>query len=108
MQTTTEQQAEVSRALQDLQDFPPVTHRIRVEELAAKPIWTFGDLGNIVDVPTSTLNQVIADNPDTPAPFFLLGRRKVIFREDALKWLRDIADRNPWQPRRNNKSTTAK
>lgn len=81
---------------------PLPTHHVQIEQVATKPIWTMLDLSIILDVPTSTLNQVIAENP---APFFMLGRRKAIFREDALNWLREVADRNPWTPRTNNKST---
>ena len=78
---------------------PLPTHHIQIEQVSTKPLWSVIDLSIVLDCPTSTLNQVIAENP---APFFLLGRRKVIFREDALKWLREVADRNPWTPRRNN------
>lgn len=85
---------------QSLRD-PLPTHHIQIEQVATKPIWSILDLSIVLEVPTSTLNQVIAENP---APFFLLGRRKVIFREDALQWLREVADRNPWQPRRNNRT----
>ena len=81
---------------------PPIQHDIRIEQIATKPVWSLADLSLVTDVPTSTLNEVIRDNP---APFFLLGRRKVIFREDALAWLREVADRNPWQPRKNNTNT---
>lgn len=90
----------VEPELQSLRD-PLPTHHIQIEQIQTKPIWSVIDLSIICDCPTSTLNQVIAENP---APFFLLGRRKVIFREDALKWLREVADRNPWQPRRNNRT----
>lgn len=102
-QTPLQQELEVSQALRLLETIPPFVHHVRIEEVTAKPIWTLSDLTVVTDVPMSTLNQVIAENP---APFFLLGRRKVIFREDALQWLREVAKRNPWQPRRNNQSTT--
>lgn len=79
----------------------PIRHvrHVRLEEVQTKPIWSLLDMTLVLDIPTSTLNQVIEQNP---APFFLLGRRKAIFREDALKWLREVAERNPWHPRRNN------
>lgn len=84
---------------------PPPVHHVMIEQVTSKPIWSLLDLSIILDVPTSTLNEVVKDNP---APFFLLGRRKVIFREDALAWLREVADRNPWTPRKNNQTEAQK
>ena len=80
---------------------PPIVQHMMIEQISTKPIWTLTDLSIVTETPVSTLNEVIKANP---APFFLLGRRKVIFREDALEWLREVATRNPWSPRTNNRS----
>ncbi len=85
------------RSLRD----PLPTHHIHIEQLQTKPVWSLNDLSDTLNVPVSTLNEVVRDNP---APFFLLGRRKVMFREDALQWLREVAARNPWTPRTNNRT----
>jgi len=77
---------------------PPVQH-VMIEQVTTKPIWSLIDISLILDTPVSTLNEIIKANP---APFFLIGRRKMIFREDALVWLREVAERNPWTPRSNN------
>lgn len=80
---------------------PPPRQHVLIEEINSKPVWSLIDLNLLLDIPVSTLNEIVRDNP---APFFLLGRRKVIFREDALTWLREVADRNPWSPRTNTRT----
>jgi len=80
-------------------NLPPIAQHVMIEQISVKPIWSLVDLSIVTGTPVSTLNEVVKANP---APFFLLGRRKVMFREDALAWLREVAARNPWSPRTNN------
>lgn len=77
-----------------------ITSRLTRQELSVAPAWDMVDLSFMLDLPLSTLKQVLADNP---APLFLMGRRKYILREDALEWLRELSIRTAHTPRRNKR-----
>lgn len=70
-------------------------------QLMAKPVWSFGDLCAVAGVPQSTLDLLLEESPMDGV--FLLGRRRRVFREDAVAWLEAMRDRHRWTPRRNNR-----
>ncbi len=69
-------------------------------ELNAKPAWDLSELSYMTSLPMSTLLQLL---DRIPARMFLMGRRKYIFREDAVAWIEDVARNNPYSRRQNRR-----
>lgn len=68
-------------------------------ELAQLPAIPLADFALWLGLPLRTLLELIEE---FPARVFLLGRRRYIRREDALEWIDQMAERQPWTRRRNN------
>lgn len=77
-------------------EFP--VYALTHHDLAHKPVWTMAELCFAIDVPFSTLLQVI---DEIPAPIFLIGRRRFIRRDDAIQWIDELAEAFPYTKRRN-------
>jgi hypothetical protein len=72
---------------------------MRLKELELRDIWNFDDFALYTNLPRSSLNLIIAE---TPAPFFMAGRRRHIYADDAKQWMKQLRKNNPYQPRVNN------
>lgn len=60
----------------------------QISDIAQQPAWSFDDFAQMIGLAPSTLEQVINEHP---APFFLLGRKRYIVREDAIEWLAQMS-----------------
>lgn len=69
----------------------------QISEIAQKPAWSFDDFAQMIGLAPSTLEAVINEYP---APFFLLGRKRFIVREDAIDWLAQMSLRTAHTPRK--------
>lgn len=68
-------------------------------ELSQLPAIPLAHFALWLGLPLRTLLELIEE---VPAKVFLLGRRRYIRREDALEWIDEMAERQPWTRRRNN------
>ena len=69
----------------------------QITDIAVQPAWSFDDFATMIGLATSTLEQVVVEHP---APFFLLGRKRFIVREDAIDWLGQMSLKTAYTPRK--------
>ena len=68
-------------------------HTPTIVETMAKPILGLDDMIRVLDLPESTLEEILAEHP--PA-MFTLGRRRYVKTKDLMPWIDSLAARNPW------------
>lgn len=76
--------------------------RLTPSEILAKPAMTWSEFWlDLLGLPETTAEQLTRE-AGAP-PFFLLGRRRYIRRDDAIAWIDAKAESDPYVPRRNNR-----
>lgn len=65
------------------------------------PAWPIETLADVLQLPMSTLEELI-QRGEGPEGLFLLGRRRYILKEDAFAWLKSQKAMRPYVKRRNN------
>lgn len=72
-----------------------------IQALNSKPILGFSEVAALLDVPLSTLLQVMDTVPMEGA--FLIGRRRKVARQDLDLWIEQLKETFPFTPRVNNR-----
>lgn len=73
-----------------------------IHALNSKPILGFSEVAVLLDVPLSTLMQVMDTVPMEGA--FTIGRRRKVTRRDLDVWIEQLKETFPWTERVNNTS----
>lgn len=71
-----------------------------IHALNSKPILGFSEVAVLLDVPLSTLMQVMDTVPLEGA--FTIGRRRKVTRRDLDLWIERLKETFPWTERTNN------